>query len=75
MTTAEFLAQMQQMLQCDQPLSTDTDLIYLEEWDSLGFMLVITFFDKNFGIRLTFDQLKDCDTIADVVALAQGKIA
>lgn len=75
MTNAEFLSQLQQMLQCEQPLAIDTDLIELEEWDSLGFMLVIAFFDKHFSIRLSFEQLKDCNTIAEVIALAQGKIA
>lgn len=75
MTKHEFLLQFQEMLQCEKALTYDTCLLDLEEWDSLAFMLLIAFFDKNFGLRLTFAQLKNCDTTADIIALSCGKIA
>lgn len=72
---ADFLAQLQEMLQTDAVLAEDTELLDIEEWDSLAFMLLIAYFDKHFGRRVTFDTLKDCDTPADIIRLAEGAIA
>lgn len=63
------------MLQCDQELDAQTPLTEMEEWDSLAFMVLIAFFDKNFGQRMTFDTLKACRTPEDLVALSGGSIA
>lgn len=75
MTRQEFLTALQEMLQCDMELHEDTLLADLEEWDSLAFMVVIAFFDKNFGRRVTFDTLKGCRTPSDLIALSTGAIA
>lgn len=75
MATAEFLAQLQEMLQTDAALTEDTALKEMEEWDSLAFMVLIAFFDKHFGKRVTFDDLKNCTTPADLITLAAGAIA
>lgn len=47
----------------------------LEEWDSLAFMVLIAFFDKNFGQRIVFDDLKNCRSPASLIALAKDAIA
>lgn len=75
MTRADFLARLQELLQTDTALEADTTLWDMEEWDSLAFMVLIAFFDKQFGIRLTFDAIKACATPADVISLANGAIA
>lgn len=75
MTRQEFLTTLQEMLQCDMEMHEDTVLTDLEEWDSLAFMVVIAFFDKNFGQRITFDTLKGCRTPSDLIALSAGAIA
>lgn len=75
MTKADFLARLQEMLQTDAALAGDTVLGDLEEWDSLAFMLLIAFFDKQFGIRITFDEVRACATPADIIRLARGAIA
>lgn len=74
MTRQEFLTNLQDMLQCDQVLEAETVLTDMEEWDSLAFMVLIAFFDKNFGKRITFDMLKPCRTPEDLVALSGGGI-
>lgn len=74
MTKSEFLAALQDMLQTDAELSADTPLAGLEEWDSLAFMVVIAFFDKNFGKKLTFEDLSACRTPAALMALAGGAL-
>lgn len=72
MTKQDFFSALQDMLQCDEPLTAATELTSMEEWDSLAFMAVIAFFDKNFGQRIVFSDLKKCRTVADVMALAKG---
>ena len=75
MTTTDFLAQLQEMLQTESALAEDTALWDMEEWDSLAFMTLIAFFDRQFGIRLTFDAIKACATPADIIGLSNGAIA
>lgn len=75
MTEQEFLAQLQDALQCESNLQMDTQLEDLEEWDSVAFMVTITFFDKHFGKRITFADLKNCTSVSSLAALAQGAIA
>lgn len=74
MTRNEFLHALQDMLQADAELSEDTPLAGLEEWDSLAFMVLIAFFDKNFGKKLTFEDLSACKTPAALMSLADGAI-
>lgn len=75
MTRTDFLRELQDMLQTDEELQENSELASLEEWDSLAYMVLIAFFDKNFGQRLTFEDLGACKTPGDLIALAQGQIA
>lgn len=75
MTKSEFISELQEMLQTETDISGDTNLLELEEWDSLAFMILIAFFDKNFGMRITFEDLQACDTPAQIIRLANGAIA
>ncbi len=75
MTREEFLEELQGMLQCESALSADTVLADMEEWDSLAFMVLIAFFDKSFGLRVTFDMLKKCRTPEDLISLTNGGVA
>ena len=75
MTKQEFLALLQDMLQCERELEAQTPLTDMEEWDSLAFMVLISFFDKNFGQRITFDMLKTCRTPEDLAMLSNGGIS
>lgn len=74
MTRNEFLTALQDMLQTDAELGEDTPLAGLEEWDSLAFMVVIAFFDKNFNQKLTFEDLSACKTPAALMQLAGGAL-
>ena len=65
---------LEDMLQTDAELGEDTPLAGLEEWDSLAFMVVIAFFDKNFHQKLTFDDLSACKTPAALMQLAGGAL-
>lgn len=74
MKKSEFLTELQDLLQTDETLRDSTQLSALEEWDSIAFMVLIAFFDKNFDKKLVFDDLAACKTPADLAALARGAI-
>ena len=63
MNKAEFLVELE-----------DDDLHSYEEWDSLSKMAVMAYFDKNFGIKLTLKDLKEVNTVSDLIKLAGEKI-
>lgn len=75
MTTAEFLQKLQDIIQRDEPIAPDDYLWDLEEWDSLAIMACMAFFDKTFGVKATFNQFKDLDTPAALIALAGGAVS
>jgi acyl carrier protein len=70
-----FMATLQDILQTDIPLTPETRLNGMEEWDSLSIMSCIALFDKELGIKTRFSQYKDVNTVADLMQLGEGKIA
>ena len=51
------------------PVSAETVLRDLPEWDSLAALGVIVMFDVDFGKTITGDNIKACATIADLYKL------
>ena len=70
MTRDEFLTQMQDVLQTDDALASETVLEDLAEWDSLSMMATMAFLDKNFGVKVGLKDFKDMATIGDIAAKA-----
>ena len=70
MTKEEFLVQMQDVLQTETQLTTDTVLADLDEWDSLSIMATMAFLDKNFGVKLQIADIKKFASIGDIAAKA-----
>lgn len=70
-----FCVALQDMLQTEEDLTPATQFKNVEEWDSVSFMVVIAYFDKTFGRRVSFDQLVKCSNVADLIRLAGGDIA
>ena len=75
MTKQEFCCALQEILQCSEAIEETTLLTELEEWDSLAFMVLIAFFDKTWGQRIVFDDLKSIRSAADLIALTKGAVA
>ena len=66
----EFLREFEDVLQTEEALSQDTILEDLDEWDSLSRMATIAFLDKNFGVKTTLNDVKEFETVGDIVAKA-----
>lgn len=75
MNEQEFYMALKTILQTDADIGADTSLPELEEWDSIAFTMVITFFDKHFARHITFNDLGKCFSPRDIIKLADGAIA
>ncbi len=75
MTIKKFLEDFQDLLQRDDPITMDTPLRDMEEWDSLAVMSCIAYLDKQFGVKTAVTAYKKLRIVADVAALAQGGVA
>lgn len=74
MTKQEFLVELEDILQREEPCSEFDGLEDYEEWDSLSKMALMAYYDKNFGVKLRLDSFMDIKSVADLIALAGGKI-
>lgn len=70
MEKTEFLEKMQDVLQMEDELTFETVLNDLEEWDSLSMMATTAFLDKNFNLKLTFNDFKNFKTVEDIAKKA-----
>ena len=70
MTRDEFLTQMQDVLQTDDALASETVLEDLVEWDSLSMLATMAFLDKNFGVKVCLKDFKEMATVGDIAAKA-----
>ena len=74
MKKAQFLQELEDILQREEPCVETDELENYEEWDSLAQMSLIAYLDRNFGIKLSFNNFKNTITVADLINLAGGKI-
>ena len=70
MKKEEFLVALEDILQVDDPISENQNLDNFEEWDSLSKMATMAYFDKSFGIKLSLNDLKDINSVSDLIKLA-----
>ena len=58
------------------PVTAETPLESLPEWDSLAALGVIVMCDSDYGVTITGDDLRACVTVGDIYArVAQKKAA
>ena len=50
------------------PVSANTPLADLPEWDSLAALAVIVLCDTDYGVTITGDDLKNCVVVGDILA-------
>ena len=70
MNRTEFLEEMQDVLQMEDELSYDMNLEDIDEWDSLSMMATMAFLNKEFGVKLSFSDLKEFKTVEDIAQKA-----
>ena len=70
MTDREKLAMLEDMMELDEgDLSLDKALSDIDEYDSMAKLSLIVLMEDEFGVKLTGDEIKAFETVADIVAL------
>ena len=74
MNTADFLVELEDILQREEPCKVNDNLDDYEEWDSLSKMSIMAYYSKNFDTQLSLNSFKDIHTVSDLIKLAGDKI-
>ena len=56
-----------------EEITADSKFHDLEEWDSLIALAVLNMTEKKYGKKITFDEMKKCDTVMDLFNLIDKK--
>ena len=75
MNKEQFLTELQDVLQRDDPVLENDVLADYDEWDSLSKMAIMAFFGKEFAQLITFDDIVYSNTIGDLLELAKEHIS
>lgn len=62
-----FLLRLQEELEYDTKLDLNTNIKELEEWDSMGAMILIGFVSDEFGVNLNADDIKKITTVNSLI--------
>lgn len=65
MTKEDFLKKFSDILQTDDPISFETELEELEDWDSLTKMSTVSWFLEN-NIQITVNDVSTFKTVAEI---------
>ena len=69
-----FLSEISEILLLENPCNEDEILNDFEEWDSLAKMSVMTFFNNNWGISFTMNDMNNLVTVKDLINMAGDNI-
>ena len=69
MSTSEFLEKMVNIFDTEEKLEMETELVSLDEWDSLGVLTFLAEMDSSAKGPIKAEEVKKAETIADLYAL------
>lgn len=69
MDEKDFLVRMQDLLDCNQELDMKTDLLDIEEWDSLSFVKFLAMADNVYKKDLSAKAVRNANSIEDLYNL------
>lgn len=72
MNLQEFIEKFAEAIEIEdvENLNGDTDFRQLDEWSSLSVMLLIAFYDEEFGKEIGDKEVKNCKTIQELYNFA-----
>ncbi len=74
MKKTDFLVELEDILQREEPCREEDALEDYEEWDSLSKMAVMAYYDKNFNVKISLQDFQEIKTVNDLITLAGDKI-
>ncbi len=75
MNKADFLVDLEDILQREEACFETDDLNSYEEWDSLSKMAVMAYFSKNFKIQIDINKFDSINKVSDLVHMAGENIS
>lgn len=76
MTDTEIIELLAEALEVDaSALQTDTAIADVEEWNSLGWLSVMSLLDERFDVSLSAAEIRAMRTVADVLQHVRVKTA
>lgn len=70
----EFLVELEDILQREEPCCENDVLEDYDEWDSLSKMSIMAYYQKNFAVEISLNDLARVQTVSDLIKLAGEKI-
>ncbi|MBB3123183.1 acyl carrier protein [Mesoflavibacter sabulilitoris] len=67
MNKQEFLKELAEELELETEVTLDTNFKDLDEWDSMGAMILIGFVSDNFDVTLNADDIKELTTFQSII--------
>lgn len=76
MTKINYLKELYEELEIEsiEFLTMETNFKDLDEWDSMTAMVLIGFINQNFNKNLNSDDIKKCETLADIINIKEIKL-
>lgn len=62
----EFIEKFKEALDIEGEFDINVELEEFEEWDSMGYISVMSMLDEEYGKEVNANQLKACKTLADL---------
>ena len=68
-TVNEFIRKFKEALDIGSEFDINAELEEFEEWDSMGYISIMSMLDEEYGKEVNANQLKNCKTLADLYEL------
>ena len=65
----EFIEKFKEALDIEGEYDLTVELEDFKEWDSMGYISIMSMIDEEYGKEVNADQLKACKTLADLYEL------
>jgi len=65
----EFIEKFKDALDIEDEFDINVELEEFGEWDSMGYISIMSMLDEEYGKEVNANQLKDCKTLADLYEL------
>ena len=65
----EFIEKFKEALDIKDEFDINVELEKFEEWDSMGYISIMSLLDEEYGKEVDANQLKACKTLADLYKL------
>jgi len=74
MNRSELIEKLKETFQSEKELTEDIALADIEEWDSLAVLSIISLYDTLFSKILEGEDIVNCKTVSDLLALVNDQL-